>query len=166
MNEAARDAVSGSAATIIGLGLLKRAGRLRSPRRERQSPPLEKTRRPAKANIVLSLIKVIVYLGLLVAYLIVEVLAAMLGYMYLNLYHIETFGQLIRVARQLLNAFAVQLERISPDLATQAYATLLGELGPKAVLLLFIGLGVSMVIRVLIWMFHKGVDTVRPRPSA
>jgi hypothetical protein len=162
MTEAARDAISAPAAAIIGLGLLRRRGRLRLSKRDSQGEAQNAAMRPSRDNFLLSLIKFVIYLGLLATYLVVEVLAAMLGYMYINLYHIETFGQLIRVSRQLLNAFAEQLERISPDLATQAYATLLGELGPKAVLLLFIGLGVSMVIRLMIWGFHKSVDKVRP----
>jgi hypothetical protein len=93
------------------------------------------------------------------------VLVAMLAYMYLNLYHIETFGRLIGIAHQLLDLFAQRLEQISPELATQAYATILGELGAKSVLLLFIGLAVSTGIRFLIWFFHKSIETVRNRPA-
>lgn len=112
-------------------------------------------------DVVNSLFKAVIYSVLLVIYLVVEVFLAMLAYMYLNLYHFETFGYLIGLSREFLNAFATQLERYSPELANQAYATVLGELGAKSVLLLFIGLAVSTLIRILIWFVHKGMETVR-----
>jgi hypothetical protein len=84
-------------------------------------------------------------------YLIVEVFLAMATYMYLNLYHPYTFGSLIGLARGLLNSFTTYLEQLSPELANRAYATLLGELGPKSVLLLLIGLIVSALARLMIW---------------
>ena len=38
-----------------------------------------------------------------------------------------------------------------PDLSNRAYATLLGELGPKAMLLLLIGLIVGAIVRFVAW---------------
>ena len=155
-------------AVMVGLGILNELGKRRK-RKERASKTAAASR-PAgdsRITIVSSLIKTIAYAALLIAYLVVEVLVAMLAYMYLNLYHIDTFGRLIGFCRYLLNEFAVQLERISPDIANQAYATILGELGAKSILLLFIGLGVSTAIRFLIWVVHwvvtKSVGTVRPQ---
>lgn len=120
-----------------------------------------------RMSSVTALFKAIIYGVLLIAYLVLEVLAAMLAYMYLNLYQIETFGYLIGVSRNLLNEFAVQLERISPTIANQAYATILGELGAKSILLLFIGLLVSTGIRFVIWVINGVIEGLRqnPRPE-
>lgn len=113
-----------------------------------------------------AIFKAIIYGALLIAYLVLEVLAAMLAYMYLNLYQIETFGYLIGLSRNLLNQFAVHLEQLSPVIANQAYATILGELGPKSILLLFIGLGVSTAIRFVIWIFNAVIVGLHPRIEA
>jgi hypothetical protein len=83
------------------------------------------------------------------ALLVIELVAAMLAYIYLNLYHLETFGGLVRLARDLLDIFRGQFEYWLPTAANQAYATLLGELGPKSILLLLIGLLTATVIRSL-----------------
>jgi hypothetical protein len=99
----------------------------------------------------------IAFVLLFVVYLIVEVFLAMMTYMYLNLYHPLTFGSLTQLASGLLHSFATYLQQLSPDLATRAYATLLGELGPKSVLLLLIGLLVSAVMRLLIWLVRRTV---------
>jgi hypothetical protein len=111
---------------------------------------------------VTNLLQAVLYLALLAIYLIVEVIVAMLAYMYLNLYQFETFGRLVGWCRELLNTFATQLERFSPELANQAYATLLGELGAKSVLLLFLGLGVSALIRLLGAFLHRTFVSDRP----
>lgn len=120
-----------------------------------------------------ALVKSIVYTALLLAYLVVEVVVAMLVYMYLNLNHLETFGRLVGLSRELLNRFAIELERVSPELANQANATILGELGAKSILLLFIGLLVSILIRFfgyflhnfLVWFYQKSTEVVRPHES-
>jgi hypothetical protein len=98
---------------------------------------------------------------LFVIYLIVEVFLAMLVYMYLNLSHPYTFGWLIGLAARLLAAFTTYLEQLSPDLANQAFRTLLGEIGPKAVLLLLIGLIVGAVARLVIWAVRNSVQRLR-----
>ena len=105
-----------------------------------------------------TLIKTVVYSALLIAYVIVEVFLAMLFYVYLNLYHFETFGRLVGLSRDLLNRFATELENFAPDLANQAYATILGELGAKSILLLIIGLIVSLIIRFLGWFLHNFIS--------
>ncbi len=109
-----------------------------------------------------ALLRVIFYPPLLVAYLVIEVLAAMLAYMYLNINHIDLFGSLVQLSGELLDQFEVQLKFFYPELANNAYATILGELNPKSVLLLIIGLTISTVVRLMIWSFHKGSDRMRP----
>jgi hypothetical protein len=79
--------------------------------------------------------------------LVVELVSTMLVYIYLNLNHLPLFGYLARLARDVLDAFVSQLEFWLPGSANTAYATLLGELGPKSILLLLIGLLVATVIR-------------------
>jgi hypothetical protein len=98
---------------------------------------------------------------LFVVYLVIEVFLAMVTYMYLNLNHPTTFGWLTRLSWGLLNSFNTYLEQLSPDLANKAYATLLGELGPKSVLLLLIGLTVSAVLRLLIWAVRAAIVGLR-----
>jgi hypothetical protein len=82
--------------------------------------------------------------------LVVELISAMLVYIYLNLYHLQTFGHLVRIARYVLDALVGQLEYWLPGSANSAYATLVGELGPKSILLLIIGLLVAAGIRFLV----------------
>ena len=107
------------------------------------------------------ILTVIVFTILFVVYLAVEVCLAMLVYMYLNLYQPYTFGWLTSVAAKLLAAFSAYLEQVSPDLANQAFRTLLGELGPKAVLLLLIGLLVGAFARLAIWAVRSAFTRLR-----
>jgi hypothetical protein len=95
--------------------------------------------------------------------LLVELIATMLVYMYLNFYHIETFGYLVRLARSLLDAIGGQVDYWLPGSANSAYATLIGEMGPKSFLLLTFGLVVAAIIRSLV---HFGVTVVRRRHLA
>src|SRR5712691_3899585 len=83
----------------------------------------------------------------IVLLLVVELLATMLVYSYLNLYHLSTFGYLVRLARSVLDVLTGQLEYWLPVSANSAYATLIGELGPKSILLLILGLVTATVIR-------------------
>jgi len=83
--------------------------------------------------------------------LIIELIAAMLVYIYLALYDIQLFGYLVRVARDLLDIFARGIEGFFPASANQAYGTLIGEFGPKSFRLLLIGLAVGAFIRFLTW---------------
>ena len=95
--------------------------------------------------------------------LIIEIFAAMLTYIYLDLYHREMFGQLVGVAREILISFTQHLTNIAPEFANQANTSLLGEFGPKAILLLVIGLLVSAVLRSLTMIIFKGLDNMRSR---
>ncbi len=107
------------------------------------------------STIFKSLLSLIVVIAALAIYVIVEVVVAMVAYMYLALNHVETFGHLVAYSRDVLNLFANQLEHWAPDLATQAYTTLLGELGPKSILLLLIGLAVSAIGRLATWSARR-----------
>jgi uncharacterized membrane protein len=153
-----------AAAAIAGVSVLQRMGKLRARKHARHTERRETPTRRPRINPVTTLLKAVFFVGLLVVYLVAEVLIAMLAYMYLNIYQFETFGRLIGLSRELLNMFATQLERFSPELATQANATILGELGAKSVLLLFIGLGVSALIRLFGAFLHRSFETVR-RPQ-
>ncbi len=84
--------------------------------------------------------------------LIFEVLLAFAVYMWLAIAQVPTFGMLVRLASDVLRAAAQFLESAFPAFADQAYATLLGELGPKSALLLFIGLFSSGLIRLIRWI--------------
>jgi hypothetical protein len=95
--------------------------------------------------------------------LIIEIFAAMLAYIYLDLYHRELFGNLVGIAREILISFTQHLTNIAPEFANQANTSLLGEFGPKAILLLVIGLLVSAVLRSLTMIIFKGMDNMRPR---
>ena len=86
---------------------------------------------------------------------IVEVVVAMFAYMYLALNHIDTFGYLVGLSRDVLNLFAEQLRQYSPEFALRADTTLLGELGPKSILLLLIGLMVSAIGRLTGWIVRR-----------
>jgi hypothetical protein len=79
--------------------------------------------------------------------LLIELITTMLIYMYLNFYHIDTFGHLVRLARYPLDVIGMQVEYWLPASANTAYATLIGELGPKSFMLLTLGLIVAAVIR-------------------
>ncbi len=83
------------------------------------------------------------------ALLVVEVVLTMLVYTFLNLKFLDTFGYLVRLSRYALDGVAAIVIAVLPGSANAAYATLLGEIGPKAMLLLLIGLVVSAVMRLL-----------------
>ena len=111
---------------------------------------------------MISLLRTVAFLVLLLAYLVVEVFASMLAYAYLNIYQIDTFGYLIKLSRNFLATIQNLFETYaSSELANRAYATLLGEIGPKSIMLLFLGLAVSMLIRFIMWVLHKGFEGMR-----
>jgi hypothetical protein len=82
-----------------------------------------------------------------VVLLVVELVLTMVVYTYLNLKFLETFGYLVRLSRSVLDVLSSLLVYLLPGQANAAYATLLGELGPKAILLLLIGLVVATIVR-------------------
>lgn len=84
------------------------------------------------------------------AMLIIELVVTMLVYVGLNLYSFELFGTLVRYAGAALEMMAALVERVFASSANTAYASVFGELGPKSMLLLLIGLVVAGVLRVLV----------------
>ena len=108
-----------------------------------------------------SALSTFVFTVLFVVYLLIEVFAAMAAYMYLNLSHTDTFGYLVGVAQRLLRVFTSYLVQLYPEVANRAFATILGEMGPKPILLLLIGLVVSAVARLLMWTIAKSFEGVR-----
>lgn len=85
------------------------------------------------------------------AMVVLELASAIILYVYLALYDLDTFGWLVRLSKGILDSAIVWMESLMPDLSNRAYATLLGELGPKAMLLLLIGLIVGAIIRFVAW---------------
>lgn len=81
--------------------------------------------------------------------LVLEVFLTMLVYTALNLYSLNAFGYLVRIASSVLEGMKSLLVVMLPGQANAAYATLFGELGPKAILLLLIGLVVAALLRPL-----------------
>lgn len=108
-----------------------------------------------------SLFVMLAVITLLVLYVVVEVVVAMFAYMYLALNHVEIFGTLISFSRDVLNLFANQLEEFFPEFTNRAYTTLLGELGPKSILLLLIGLTVSALGRLITWLARRWIYGAR-----
>lgn len=83
--------------------------------------------------------------------LILELVATMLVYTWLNLYRLDTtFGWLVRLSKSVLDIWASQLDVWFKGSSNAAYGTLFGELSPKAILLLLIGLVVGTLMRGLI----------------
>ncbi len=81
--------------------------------------------------------------------LIVELILTMLIYTLLNLYALGTFGYLVRISDWIRELLVKSIFYWLPGQADTAYATLLGELGPKAILLLLIGLIVAGIVRAI-----------------
>ncbi len=86
---------------------------------------------------------------------VVELMAALLTYFYLSIFQREWFGSLIGFSREVLNFCIGQLELWFPAFTNQANATLIGELAPKSMLLLLIGLVVGALIRALFWVASR-----------
>jgi hypothetical protein len=81
--------------------------------------------------------------------LIVELILTVLMYTFLNVYSFEFFGKLVRLAGAVLETMAGFVERFFAGSSSTAYASLFGELGPKSMLLLLIGLVVAAIVRLL-----------------
>ncbi|MGF1649853.1 MAG: hypothetical protein ACFCUN_05330 [Hyphomicrobiaceae bacterium] len=98
-----------------------------------------------------------------VGLLMLELVAAMMVYIGLALYDLNLFGSLVRVARDVLQIVASVIETMFPASANQAYATLLGELGPKSILLLMIGLVVGALLRFILWTVGRALAAASGR---
>ena len=97
--------------------------------------------------VLTSLLATVAALALILVQVIFELIATVAIYIYLNLYHLDTFGYLVRVARSVLDVLAGQIDYWMPVSSNVAYATLIGELGPKSILLLMLGLFTGAILR-------------------
>ncbi|HPG88846.1 MAG TPA: hypothetical protein PLD46_04285 [Hyphomicrobium sp.] len=89
-----------------------------------------------------------------VVLLVVELVLTMLVYTGLNIYNLELFGSLVRTAGGVLEFMASLFEQMFAGSANAAYASVFGELGPKAMLLLLLGLVVAAVVRLITGLFR------------
>ncbi|MEL6977069.1 MAG: hypothetical protein AAGM38_00115 [Pseudomonadota bacterium] len=87
--------------------------------------------------------------------LVLEVMLAMLLYVYLDLNHREFFGVLVSWARDGMNFLLNSLQGASAELYNAANQSLAGEVAAKAFLLLVLGLFASGVIRMLAWSVRR-----------
>lgn len=87
--------------------------------------------------------------------LLLELVLTMLVYTGLNIWSLNLFGALVRFAQSVQDLMRMLVERLIPGAANTAYATLFGELGPKAILLLLIGLVVAAIVRSLASFAHR-----------
>ncbi|MEM1370804.1 MAG: hypothetical protein AAGG72_01110 [Pseudomonadota bacterium] len=86
---------------------------------------------------------------------VVELMAALFLYFYLATTDREFFGELVGYAKTVLDFAVDQLQVWVPSFTNAANATLVGELAPKSMLLLLIGLIVGAVIRFTFWALAK-----------
>jgi len=106
-------------------------------------------------TLLLSGLRSVLAVAYVIVLLMVELVTAMLVYIYLNLYHLDTFGALVRFAKVVLDTLIGQMEYWAPVSANAAYATLVGELGPKSILLLLIGLVAGVVVRFVVRLLSR-----------
>lgn len=95
-----------------------------------------------------------------VVLVVIELMAALFTYFYLAIFQREWFGELIGYARGVLNFCIGQIEMWFPTFTNAANATLIGELAPKSMLLLLIGLVVGALIRLVFWMLSRLLSAV------
>ncbi|MEO0791652.1 MAG: hypothetical protein AAFR70_15250 [Pseudomonadota bacterium] len=86
-----------------------------------------------------------------VVLLVFELITAMVIYVFLNLFYPELFGDLVRRSADIFRWLADLILPLFGEASNQAYASLIGEMSPKAVLLVLISLTVGAVVRLLIW---------------
>ena len=87
--------------------------------------------------------------------LILELILTMLVYTGLNIWSLNLFGALVRMVQPVQDLMRLIVERLLPGAANTAYATLFGELGPKSILLLVIGLIVAAIVRGVVGLVHR-----------
>lgn len=93
-----------------------------------------------------------------VVLLIVELVVTILVYTGLNIYSLELFGRLVRFAGSVLETMSSLVGQFFAGSANAAYASLFGELGPKSMLLLLIGLAVAAVMRLIVSLAMAGIN--------
>jgi len=97
---------------------------------------------------------------------VLELFAALVVYMYLAVYNRGLFASLIRFSDWVLTASVKPTLSLFPSLEGQAYLTLVGELAPKAMLLLLIGLTVGAAMRLLGWVLARMIFASKQQQAA
>ena len=98
-------------------------------------------------------------LGRLIAMLlllVVEVILTMATYAALDLYARSAFGVLVGLSGSVLTAMRSLLALFLPTLVPSADSSLFGDLAPKAVLLMLLGLVVAAILRALVELMGFG----------
>ena len=88
---------------------------------------------------------------------VLELFTTLLIYIYLANYQRDIFAGLIRFSDGVLTTSIKPTLAVFPELEGQAYLTVVGELAPKAMLLLLIGLTVGAIFRIFGWLFDRYV---------
>lgn len=91
--------------------------------------------------------------------LVVELVMTVLVYTGLNVYQFELFGRLVRFAGSVLETMSGLVAQFFAGSADTAYASLFGELGPKSMLLLLIGLVVAAFMRLIAALVRSASTT-------
>lgn len=94
-------------------------------------------------------------IGILFGTLILEVMLAILLYIFLNTQVPDLFNALVSTAGGALIWVLNSVRGFAPDFAEVASGSLLGDLSAKALFLLFLGLFASGLIRVIIFSFAR-----------
>ncbi|MEM9357038.1 MAG: hypothetical protein AAGB04_12570 [Pseudomonadota bacterium] len=110
------------------------------------------------SEVVTVFVSTLVALVRFAAMVVLELALAIMTYVYLALYDLETFGALVKFSKGILDSAISWMEFLMPELSNRAYATLLGELGPKAMLLLLVGLVVGAIIRFVAWVIVRALQ--------
>lgn len=98
--------------------------------------------------------RALLFLAETIVMLVIELVATILVYTALNIYSLDFFGKLVRLAASVLDMMKIVVDRVFGESANAVYASVFGEFGPKAVLLLLIGLVVAAILRALVGVFR------------
>ncbi|MGH1352095.1 MAG: hypothetical protein ACRBBN_14995 [Methyloligellaceae bacterium] len=86
-----------------------------------------------------------------IATVFLELIAAMAVYFGLSQLSADSYGSLVSLSGDVLSLFSAYFKQFFPEAANHANATLLGELSPKAMLLLLVGLTIGALLRFIFW---------------
>ena len=92
----------------------------------------------------------------MLALLVVEVILTMATYAALDLYARSIFGVLVGLSASVLSGMRSVLILFMPKMISSADSSLFGDLAPKAVLLMLIGLVVAAILRSLFELMGFG----------
>ncbi|HFB2048516.1 MAG: hypothetical protein HRT83_03735 [Hyphomicrobiaceae bacterium] len=81
-----------------------------------------------------------------------ELVLAVFVYTYLATFDLQTFSRLVKISKDILDFLITRMEIFLPEITNSAYATLIGELDPKSMLLLLTGLVMGAFFRLFVWL--------------